>query len=96
MRTEEAKINKEEGTALEVTGATDQNCVVNIDYIGRRKWQPTPVPFPGKSHGQRSLVGCSPWGHTESGMTERLTLNTKHWKGPIDLEKKYKLEKGTV
>ena len=29
----------------------------------RRKWQPTPVFLPGKSHGQRSLVGCSPWGH---------------------------------
>ena len=28
----------------------------------RRKWQPTPVFFPGKSHGQRSLVDCSPWG----------------------------------
>ena len=32
----------------------------------RRKWQPTPVYLPGKSHGQRSLVGCSPWGHKES------------------------------
>ena len=29
----------------------------------RRKWQLTPVFFPGKSHGQRSLVGYSPWGH---------------------------------
>ena len=29
----------------------------------RRKGQPTPVLFPGKSNGQRSLVGCSPWGH---------------------------------
>ena len=29
----------------------------------RRKWQPTPVLLPGESHGQRSLVGCSPWGH---------------------------------
>ena len=29
----------------------------------RRKWQPTPVFFPGKSHGQRSLVAYSPWGH---------------------------------
>ena len=29
----------------------------------RRKWQPTPVLLPGKSHGQRSLVDCSPWGH---------------------------------
>ena len=27
----------------------------------RRKWQPTPVLLPGKSHGQRSLVGYSPW-----------------------------------
>jgi len=26
----------------------------------RRKWQPTPVFMPGKSHGQRSLEGCSP------------------------------------
>ena len=33
-----------------------------------------PVSLPGKSHGQRSLVGYSPWGHTESDMTERLSL----------------------
>ena len=32
----------------------------------------TPVLLPGKSQGQRSLVGCSPWGRTESDMTERL------------------------
>ena len=38
----------------------------------RRKWQPTPVFFPAESHGWRSLVGCSPWGHTESDMTEWL------------------------
>ena len=37
----------------------------------RRKWQPTPVLLPGKSHGQRSLVGYSPWGRKESDMTER-------------------------
>ena len=30
----------------------------------RRKWQPTPVFLPGESQGQRSLVGCSLWGHT--------------------------------
>ena len=36
------------------------------------QWQPTPVLFPGKSHGQRSLVGCSPWGREESDTTERL------------------------
>ena len=28
----------------------------------RRQWHPTPVLLPGKSHGQRSLVGCGPWG----------------------------------
>ena len=38
----------------------------------RRKWQPTPVLLPGKSHGQRSLVGCSPWGCQESDTTKRL------------------------
>ena len=32
----------------------------------RRKWRPTPVFLPGKSHGQRSLVGYSPWGHDKS------------------------------
>ena len=35
-------------------------------------WHPTPVLLPGKSHGQRSLVGCSPWGREESDTTERL------------------------
>ena len=38
----------------------------------RRQWHPTPVLLPGKSHGWRSLVGCSPWGLKESDMTERL------------------------
>ena len=38
----------------------------------RRQWQPTPVLLPGKSHAQRSLVGCSPWGHEESDTTEQL------------------------
>ena len=38
----------------------------------RRQWHPTPVLLPGKSHGWRSLVGCSPWGRWGSDMTERL------------------------
>ena len=37
----------------------------------RRAWQPTPVFLPGESHGQRSLVGCSPWCCEESDATER-------------------------
>ena len=36
----------------------------------RRKWQLTPVFLPGESQGQRSLVGCHLWGHTESDTTE--------------------------
>ena len=38
----------------------------------RRQWHPTPVLLPGKSHGWRSLVGCSPWSCEESDMTELL------------------------
>ena len=38
----------------------------------RRQWQPTPELLPGKSHGQRSLIGYSPWGHEESDTTEQL------------------------
>jgi len=38
----------------------------------RRQWHPTPVLLPGKSHGPRSLVGCSPWGHWKSDTTEQL------------------------
>ena len=41
----------------------------------RRQWHPTPVLLPGKSHGQRSLVGCSPWGHEELDTTERLPFH---------------------
>ena len=36
----------------------------------RRKWQPTPISLPGQPHGQRSLVGCSSWGHKELKTTE--------------------------
>ena len=42
------------------------------DPLGRRKWQPTPVFLPGESHGGKSLVGYSPWGHKESDTTELL------------------------
>ena len=41
-------------------------------YVQKRQWQPTPVLLPGKSHGWRNLVGCSPWGHYESDTTEWL------------------------
>ena len=41
----------------------------------RRQWPPIPVLLPGKSHGQRSLVGYSPWGLEESDTTERLPFH---------------------
>ena len=43
----------------------------HLDYQ-RRQWHLTPVLLPGKSHGWRSLMGCSPWGLEESDTTERL------------------------
>ena len=40
----------------------------------RLQWHPTPVLLPGKSHGWRSLVGCSPWGHEESDILSDFTF----------------------
>ena len=45
----------------------------HVSFRGRRRqWQATPVLLPRKSHGWRSLVGCSPWGRYQSDATERL------------------------
>ena len=41
----------------------------SIEMIRRRQWHPTPVLLPRKSHGRRSLVGCSPWGRKQSDRT---------------------------
>ena len=48
------------------------NLFKSYSIFWRRQWHPTPVLLPGKSHGRRSLVGCSPWGHSELDRTERL------------------------
>ena len=45
-------------------------------HMQRRQWHPTPVLLPGKSHGRRSLEGCSPWGREESDMTEQLHFHS--------------------
>ena len=56
-------------------------CHANIRYW-RRKWQPTPVFLPGKSHGQRRLAGYSPSDHEESDTTQQLNDNkSQHNKG---------------
>ena len=49
--------------------------------LWRRRWQPTPVFLPGKSHGQSSLVGYSPWGPKWIGRD----LVTKQQKIPLML-----------
>ena len=48
--------------------ADKQNLTIEL----LQTWHPTPVLLPGKSHGQRRLVGCSPWGCEELDTTERL------------------------
>ena len=45
-------------------------------HIRRRQWHPTPVLLPGKSHGWRSLVGCSLWGRKESNTTVTFTFTS--------------------
>ena len=52
--------------------AGDAGSIPKSTCVRRRQWHPTPVLLPGKSHGWRSLVGCSPWGLEESDTTEWL------------------------
>ena len=54
---------------------TKEDKTTELDKERRRRWHPTPVLLPGKSHGWRSLVGCSPWGHEESDTTEWLPFH---------------------
>ena len=74
---------KEFNSILQIRRLRYRKCTFYTKYHGwdlnpgrydswRRQWQPTPVLLPGKSHGRKSLVGCSPWGHEESDMTEWL------------------------
>ena len=52
------------GLEMIITGVKDQYLMILLTCeIWRRQWHPTPVLLPGKLHGWRSLVGCSPWGH---------------------------------
>ena len=60
------------GQGFSECSATREKLEWSPSLSQRRRWHPTPVLLPGKSHGRRSLVGCSPWGREESDMTERL------------------------
>ena len=55
------------------------------NVLWRRKWQPIPVLLPGKSHGQRSVVGYRPWGRKDSDTTERLHFSTSPDHMDIDI-----------
>ena len=55
-----------------ISCCTHDKNMVKAPIIRLAKWQSIPVLLPGKSHGQRSLVSYSPWGHKELNMTERL------------------------
>ena len=61
----------------------------------RRNWQPTPVFLPGKSHGQRNLVGSSPWGpksQTQLSDQTRGELNdSKASSSVMDMRKSYSI-----
>ena len=67
------------GSKITADGDCSHEIKRHLLFGWRRKWQPTPVAFPGKSHGQRSLVVCSPWGYKESGTTEWLTLTLTNY-----------------
>ena len=67
-------------TPLSSSGILDfLSTCLGIDSLSfmswRRQWHPTPVLLSGKSHGQRSLVGYSPWGHKESDTSEWLPFH---------------------
>ena len=49
--------------------------VQSLNWEGSLEKEPIPVSLPGETHGQRRLVGYSPWGHKESDTNEQLTLS---------------------
>ena len=61
-------------------GLRDKDSIPGFGKIPWRKsWQPTPVFLPGESHGQRSMVGYSPWSYKESDTTEATCTNKGAW-----------------
>ena len=57
-------------------GSEGKESTCNAKIPWRRAWQPTPVSLPGESHGQRSLVGYSPWDLEELDTTDRLSTRS--------------------
>ena len=64
-----------ESDTTEATQQQQQSAPSGLKLLGQlahQQWHPTSVLLPGKSHGRKSLVGCSLWGRSESDTTERL------------------------
>ena len=73
---------KEVGHDIRVTNLYQTWMMGAMDWIvsvSDSQWHPTAVLFPGKSHWQQSLVGCSPWGREESDMAKRLHFHFSLW-----------------
>ena len=72
--------------------ATQETWVASLgqEIPWRRAWQPTPAFLLGEYHGQRSLVGCSPWGHKESHTTEQLSTAQHSFSGASLVAQKVK------
>ena len=66
------KLKKKNNSWSAIKTVIREKFIVVNTYVKkwRRKWQPNPVFLPGESHGGRSPVGYSPWGHKELDMTE--------------------------
>ena len=73
LRLAEGRGGPEPTTIRLVFNSLHNDNLAKIAFVEqRRQWHPTPLLLPRKSHGRRSLVGCSPWGSEESDTTERL------------------------
>ena len=77
--------NKQNRGAVNALGLVRRVWYLLAARTRRRQWHPTPVLFPGKSHGRRSLVGCSPRSRWWSDTTERLHFHFSlftfmHWR----------------
>ena len=57
----------------------DVGSIPGLGQSWRRKWQPTQVLLPGKSHGQRSLADCCRWGYKESDLATKQQKQHPEW-----------------
>ena len=66
--------------------AKDSGLIQGREDAWRRKWPPTPVFLPGKSHGQRSPAGHSPWCQKESGTILQLNNSNNNNLSTVEIE----------